>query len=64
MKVLTNHKRPVAVEKECTAMLYSTPEKEGISSANIQAFLQVLEDAQLPMHDVIICRHGKIVFEK
>ena len=45
-------------------MLYSTPEKEGISSANIQAFLQVLEDAQLPMHDVIICRHGKIVFEK
>lgn len=44
-------------------MQYSTPEKEGVSSAKIHAFLRVLEDARLPMHDVIICRHGKIIFE-
>lgn len=45
-------------------MQYSTPEKEGIRSERIREFIEILEDAYLPMHDVIIMRHGKIVFEK
>ena len=44
-------------------MKYSTPEKHGINSSDIQAYIKVLEDANLSMHDIIIARHGEIVFE-
>lgn len=43
---------------------YSTPEKEGINSAHILEYVKSLEDMQLATHDIIIMRHGKIVFEK
>lgn len=45
-------------------MEYTTPEKVGISSKNIKKYIESLEEAQLSMHDVIIYRKGKIVFEK
>ena len=44
-------------------MKYSTPEKHGIKSADIAAYIKTLEDANLSMHDIIIARHGEIVFE-
>ena len=45
-------------------MNYSTPEKQGISSADILEYVKALEDADLATHSVIIARHGNIVFEK
>ena len=45
-------------------MNYSTPEKQGISSADILEYIKALEDADLATHSVIIARHGNIVFEK
>lgn len=45
-------------------MNYSTPEKQGIRSADIKEYIEILENANLSTHDVIIMRHGKIVFEK
>ena len=43
---------------------YSTPEKEGINSAHILEYVKSLEDMHLATHNIIIMRHGKIVFEK
>lgn len=45
-------------------MNYSTPEKQGIRSAYIKEYIEILEEANLSTHDVIIMRHGNIVFEK
>jgi len=42
---------------------YATPEETGISSANIQKYIDVLESSELVTHNLIIMRHGKIVFE-
>ncbi len=44
-------------------MKYGTPESMGIRSENIEAYLHILEDAHLAMHDVIIARRDTIVFE-
>ena len=43
---------------------YTTPEKKGISSANIERYLRKLEQRRLSTHDVIIMRGGEILFEK
>ena len=43
---------------------YTTPEKKGISSANIEKYLRKLEQRRLSTHDVIIMRGGEILFEK
>lgn len=43
---------------------YTTPEKKGISSANIEKYLRKLEKRRLSTHDVIIMRGGEILFEK
>lgn len=42
---------------------YATPEEMGISSANIQKYIDILESSRLATHDLIILRKGKIVFE-
>ena len=44
-------------------MKYSTPEKQGIYSKDIHRYLSILEKSRLAMHDLIIMRHGKIIFE-
>ena len=45
-------------------MNYSSPEKMGIKSSNIEAFVRILEEKQLSTHSLIIMRKGNIVFEK
>ena len=42
---------------------YGTPEEVGISSANIQKYIEKLENSGLVTHNLLIMRHGKIVFE-
>ena len=42
---------------------YTTPEKMGISSGNIEKYLKKLEERRLCTHDVIIMRGDNIVFE-
>lgn len=42
---------------------YGKPEEAGISSADISAFIEKLEEYELAMHSLIIIRHGKIVAE-
>ena len=42
---------------------YTTPEKKGISSANIEKYLRKLEKRRLSTHDVIIMRGGEILFD-
>ena len=49
--------------KKETTMQYTTPEKMGIRSENILDFLKFIEETHLPIHNVIIMRHGEIVFE-
>ena len=44
-------------------MKYTTPEKMGIKSSDIKEYLETLEKHELSTHDVIIARHGEIVFE-
>ena len=43
---------------------YTTPEKKGISSANIEKYIKILERRKLSTHDMIIMRGDEIVFEK
>ncbi len=45
-------------------MNYKTPEAVGISSANIQKFINILEGRRLSTHSLIIARGDDIVFEK
>lgn len=45
-------------------MKYSSPEKNGIKSADIQRFVKKLVDSNLITHNILIVRHGEIVFEK
>lgn len=45
-------------------MKYAKPEKMGIKSSDIKEFIKVLEESKLSTHDLIIMRHGKIVFEQ
>lgn len=44
-------------------MRYATPEQLGVCSGDILSFLKSLEEARLPIHDVILMRHGQIFFE-
>ena len=44
-------------------MKYTKPEKMGIKSSHIKAYIELLEKAGLSTHDLIIMRHGEIVFE-
>ena len=44
-------------------MNYTTPESVGIRSAAIKGYLASLEEGGLCTHDLILMRHGKIVFE-
>ena len=41
----------------------TTPEKMGIHSSQIQEYIESLEQANLSTHDLIIARHGNILFE-
>lgn len=43
---------------------YTTPEKKGIRSENIEKYIKILEGRKLATHDIIIMRDGEIVFEK
>ena len=43
---------------------YTTPEKKGISSLNIEKYLKKLESRRLSTHNVIIMRGNEILFEK
>ena len=45
-------------------MRYITPEKAGVSSKNVQKFIEFLEKNQLSTHDVILSRGNEIFFEK
>ncbi len=42
---------------------FTTPEKKGISSANIEEYIRILEKRKLATHDLIIMRDDEIVFE-
>ncbi len=42
---------------------YTTPEKLGISSANIEEYIRTLEESQLSMHDMIISKGNDICLE-
>lgn len=44
-------------------MQFATPESVGISSEWIKEYIEKLEAAGLATHDLIIMRHGKVVFE-
>ena len=39
------------------------PEQVGVSSADIQKYISVLEQAQLSTHDIMMIRHGKVFYE-
>ena len=45
-------------------MNYTTPESRGISSADIEAYIKVLEEKRLSTHSVIIAKGDDILFEK
>ncbi len=40
-----------------------TPESQGIPSVSLNNFLARLEERQIPMHSVLVGRHGHLVFE-
>ena len=40
-----------------------TPESQGIASGQIISFLKRLEKIEIPIHSMILMRHGKIVVE-
>lgn len=44
-------------------MNHSTPERRGISSGRIRAFVEELERSRLSTHDIIIARGDDIIFE-
>lgn len=41
----------------------ATPEELGISSANIEKYIRLLEESSLATHNLILMRKGKIIFE-
>ena len=45
-------------------MNYNKPEKMGIKSSHIKEYIEVLENACLATHDLIIARHGEIIYEQ
>lgn len=45
-------------------MKRATPESRGVSSADIQHYLEILEANHLPLHNLLIARGDAILFEK
>ncbi len=45
-------------------MNYALPEEMGIKSSAIKKYIEILEKNNLSTHNLIIMRHGKIIFEK
>nr|WP_217935970.1 hypothetical protein [Enterocloster clostridioformis] len=44
-------------------MKISTPEAQGISSRSLLRFIDKLEEQKIPVHSVLIARHGHLVLE-
>lgn len=44
-------------------MNYSTPEEQGIRSEQILNYILRLEESRLSTHDIILARHGHIIYE-
>lgn len=44
-------------------MKISTPEKQGISSRSLLRFIDRLEEQKIPVHSILIARHGYLVLE-
>ena len=42
----------------------TTPERAGVPSGNIEKWLRTLEDAGLSVHNVLISRGNRFLFEK
>lgn len=45
------------------ALPRSTPEQEGIASADILKLLQAIEESKIEFHSLMILRHGKVIAE-
>src|SRR5689334_3374475 len=41
----------------------STPEEQGVSSADILAFLDAVEKSKIEFHSIMIIRHGHVIAE-
>lgn len=52
-----------AADKPAAGLPRSTPEAQGISSAEIQAFLEAADKQIHTMHSFMLVRHGKVVAE-
>ena len=48
---------------ERNPMPRSTPEQTGVPSAAIDRYVKALTDQKLALHDVLMIRHGQIIFE-
>lgn len=44
-------------------MQYSTPEEQGIRSEQILNYILKLEENRLSTHDILMMRHGKVIYE-
>ena len=53
-------KKSVKKESE-RIMKISTPEKQGISSRSLLRFIDRLEEQKIPVHSILIARHGYLV---
>ena len=46
------------------ALPRSTPEKEGVSSKGIEAYLKAVKESGQDLHSLMVLRHGKVIAEK
>jgi len=44
-------------------MKTSTPEKQGISSVSLKNLIERLEEHKIPVHSILVARHGNLVME-
>ena len=44
-------------------MKYSTPEEQGIRSEHILDYVLTLEENRLATHNILMMRHGKVIYE-
>lgn len=44
-------------------MKYSTPEEQGIRSEHILDYVLTLEESRLATHNILMMRHGKVIYE-
>lgn len=63
MKQVQETRRFVICKKGVAHMKISTPEAQGISSKTLERFIQRLQEQNLPIHSVLIARHGYLVME-